>query len=172
MQTYPQYYPQMNNYGQQYNPQQPYMDRLAGLQQYQQTLQQPQMVGTQMSLPNQSIGLNGKMVDTVEQITANDVPMDGSVAIFPKKDMSEIYLKSWTPNGTIATVVFKPILEAQENNSISTPTEMKIGMDNEVTEVFMQRFDELKTKLEELEKSMTKPMTKSTVSRTKKESEA
>lgn len=103
MQTYPQYYPQMNNYGQQYNPQQPYMDRLAGLQQYQQTLQQPQMVGTQMSLPNQPIGLNGKMVDAVEQITANDVPMDGSVAIFPKKDMSEIYLKSWTPNGTIAT---------------------------------------------------------------------
>ena len=28
MQTYPQYYPQMNNYGQQYNLQQPYMDRL------------------------------------------------------------------------------------------------------------------------------------------------
>lgn len=25
MQTYPQYYPQMNNYGQQYNPQQPYI---------------------------------------------------------------------------------------------------------------------------------------------------
>ncbi len=41
MQTYPQYYPQMNNYGQQYNPQQPYMDRLTELQQYQQTLQQP-----------------------------------------------------------------------------------------------------------------------------------
>lgn len=128
MQTYPQYYPQMNNYGQQYNPQQPYMDRLAGLQQYQQTLQQPQMVGTQMSLPNQPIGLNGKMVDAVEQITANDVPMDGSVAIFPKKDMSEIYLKSWTPNGTIATVVFKPVLEEQANNSVSIPSEMKIGI--------------------------------------------
>ena len=110
MQTYPQYYPQMNNYGQQYNPQQPYMDRLAGLQQYQQTLQQPQMAGIQMSLPNQPIGLNGKVVDTIEQITANDVPMDGSVAIFPKKDMSEIYLKSWTPNGTIATVVYHPVI--------------------------------------------------------------
>ncbi len=172
MQTYPQYYPQMNNCVQQYNPQQPYMDRLAGLQQYQQNLQQPQMAGTQISLPNQPIGLNGKMVDTVEQITANDVPMDGSFAIFPKKDMSEIYLKSWTPNGTIATVVFKPVLEEQENNSIPTPTEMKIGMDNEVAEVFMQRFDELKTKLEELEQSMTKPTTKTTVSRTKKESDA
>ena len=163
MQTYPQYYPQMNNYGQQYNPQQPYMDRLTGLQQYQQTLQQPQM-----QMP---VGLNGKIVDSVEQITANDVPMDGSVAIFPKKDMSEIYLKSWTPNGTIATVVFKPALDEQ-TNSVSAQPEMKIGMDNEVTEVFMQRFDELKTKLEELEQSMTKPMTKTTISRTKKESES
>ena len=163
MQTYPQYYPQMNNYGQQYNPQQPYMDRLAGLQQYQQTLQQPQM-----QMP---VGLNGKIVDSVEQITANDVPMDGSVAIFPKKDMSEIYLKSWTPNGTIATVVFKPALDEQ-TNSVSAQPEMKIGMDNEVTEVFMQRFDELKTKLEELEQSMTKPMTKTTTSRIKKESES
>ena len=123
MQTNPQYYPQMNNYGQQYNPQQPYMDRLAGLQQYQQTLQQPQM---QMQTQQMPIGLNGKVVDSVDRITANDVPMDGSVAIFPKKDMSEIYLKSWTPNGTIATVVFKPVLEEQQSNSISSPTDMKI----------------------------------------------
>lgn len=85
--------------------------------------------------------------------------------------MSEIYLKSWTPNGTIATVVFKPALDEQ-TNSVSAQPEMKIGMDNEVTEVFMQRFDELKTKLEELEQSMTKPMTKTTTSRIKKESES
>ena len=36
----------------------------------------------------------------------------------------------------------------------------------------MQKFDELAKKIEELEKSMTKPMTKTTVSRTKKEGEA
>ncbi|MCU6748004.1 hypothetical protein OCV51_10130 [Faecalicatena acetigenes] len=171
MQTYPQYYPQMNNYGQQYNPQQPYMDRMAGLQQYQQALQQPQMAGTQMSLPNQQIGLNGKMVDTVEQITANDVPMDGSVAIFPKKDMSEIYLKSWTPNGTIATVVYRPVIE-EPNDSPSVQENLKVGLSDEVTEVFMKKFDELANKIEELEKSITKPMTKATTSRTKKESEA
>ena len=168
MQTYPQYYPQMNNYGQQYNPQQPYMDRLAGLQQYQQTLQQPQM---QMQPQQMQIGLNGKMVDVVDQITANDVPMDGSVAIFPKKDMSEIYLKSWTPNGTIATVVFRPVME-ESNNSASVQESLKVGLSDEVTEVFMQKFDELAKKIEELEKSMTKPTTKTTVSRTKKESES
>ena len=100
MQTYPQYYPQMNNYGQQYNPQQPYMDRLASLQQYQQNLQPTQMSGANQMTGTfpQFQGLSGKVVDAVEQITANDVPMDGSFAIFPKKDMSEIYLKSWTPN--------------------------------------------------------------------------
>lgn len=168
MQTYPQYYPQMNNYGQQYNPQQPYMDRLAGLQQYQQTLQQPQM---QMQPQQMQIGLNGKMVDVVDQITANDVPMDGSVAIFPKKDMSEIYLKSWTPNGTIATVVFRPVME-DSGNTAPVQDNLKIGLSDEVTEIFMQKFDELANKIEELEKSMTKPMTKTTVSRTKKESEA
>lgn len=174
MQTYPQYYPQMNNYGQQYNPQQPYMDRLASLQQYQQNLQP-----TQMSVANQMTGtfpqfqgLNGKVVDAVEQITANDVPMDGSFAIFPKKDMSEIYLKSWTPNVTIATVVFKPVLKEQANESTPIQPEMKIGMDNEVTEVFIQRFDELKNKIEELEKSMTKPMTKTTISKTKKDGDS
>lgn len=168
MQTYPQYYPQMNNYGQQYNPQQPYMDRLAGLQQYQQTLQQPQM---QMQPQQMPVGLNGKMVDVVDQITANDVPMDGSVAIFPKKDMSEIYLKSWTPNGTIATVVYHPVME-EPSNSAPVRDNLKIGLSDEVTEIFMQKFDELANKIEELEKSMTKPMTKTTVSRTKKESEA
>ena len=168
MQTYPQYYTQMNNYGQQYNPQQPYMDRMASLQQYQQTLQQPQI---QMQPQQMPIGLNGKMVDVVDQITANDVPMDGSVAIFPKKDMSEIYLKSWTPNGTIATVVFRPVME-ESNNSASVQESLKVGLSDEVTEVFMQKFDELAKKIEELEKSMTKPMTKTTVSRTKKEGEA
>ena len=168
MQTYPQYYPQMNNYGQQYNPQQPYMDRMASLLQYQQTLQQQQI---QMQPQQMPIGLNGKMVDVVDQITANDVPMDGSVAIFPKKDMSEIYLKSWTPNGTIATVVFRPVME-ESNNSASVQESLKVGLSDEVTEVFMQKFDELAKKIEELEKSMTKPMTKTTVSRTKKEGEA
>ena len=39
------------------------MDRLAGLQQYQQTLQQPQM---QMQPQQMPIGSNGKAVDSVE----------------------------------------------------------------------------------------------------------
>ena len=73
-------------YGQ-YNSYYPY--------QYQQPrydLQQNQpLFNQQQSIqPQQQAGLNGKVVQAVEQITANDVPMDGSVAVFPKQDMSEI----------------------------------------------------------------------------------
>ena len=173
MNPYPNYYPQMNNCGQQYNPQQQYMDRLAGLQQYQQNLQmqQPQMVGTQMSLPNQQMqmGINGKIVPAVENITANDVPMDGSVAFFPRQDMSEIYAKSWNADGTIKTVIYKPF--AGDTNILPQADEKSIlRISESVTGAFMQRFDELVSKIDELERSMDKPMTKTTTtSRNKKE---
>lgn len=41
-----------------------------------QQIQQPQMT---------PIGINGKIVPSVENITANDVPMDGSVAFFQSR---------------------------------------------------------------------------------------
>lgn len=54
-------------------------------------------------------GINGKIVSDMNAIAANDVPMDGSVAIFPKNDLSEIYAKQWASDGKISTVVFKPV---------------------------------------------------------------
>ena len=36
-------------------------------------------------------GINGKIIAEMSQITANDVPMDGSVAFFPKQDLSVSY---------------------------------------------------------------------------------
>ena len=39
--------------------------------------------------------INGRVVQSADMITANDVPMDGSVAFFPTQDLSEIYAKSW-----------------------------------------------------------------------------
>lgn len=81
-----------NNYMPMQNP---YADRMNFLQNYQQSLQQP-VAGTQMSLANQQpmpqqiAGINGRIVQAVENINANEVPMDGSMAFFPKQDMSEI----------------------------------------------------------------------------------
>ena len=51
----------------------------------------------QQPMPQQIAGINGRIVQAVENINANEVPMDGSMAFFPKQDMSEIYVKGGMP---------------------------------------------------------------------------
>ena len=93
-----------NPYLQQRFYQQPQQyQQMQQLQQPSQQIQQPQFQSQQ--LPQ----LIGRPVNQVEEITANDVPMNAPYALFPKSDLSEIYLKSWTANGTIQTIAFKPV---------------------------------------------------------------
>ena len=93
MQPYQNFFPQMNN-NYQMPMQNPYMDRMAQLQQYQQNLQQP-VVPTQMSGANQQMNVIGKIVDSIDVVKATDVPMDGSMYYFPKADGTEIFGKQW-----------------------------------------------------------------------------
>ena len=66
------YVPQYGTY--QYNP-------MANIQRFQPQEQiQPQI---QQPMPQQVVGINGRMVQAVENINANEVPMDGSMAFFP-----------------------------------------------------------------------------------------
>lgn len=168
MQTYQPYYPQMNNYNQQYNPQQPYMERLAGLQQFQQSLQAQQPQQPQQQFQQMPMGISGRVVPNAEAIAANDVPMDGSVAFFPMQDMSQILAKSWNADGTIKTVIYKPFVETPSNLS-TTNEKLNVGLSDDVTQAFMQRFDDISNKISQLEQSLTKPLTKTTTSKTKKE---
>lgn len=168
MQTYQSYYPQMNNgYMYPYNPQQPYMDRIAGLQQFQQSLQQPQ---TQQQFQQMTQSINGRIVPNAESIAANDVPMDGSVAFFPMQDMSQILAKSWNADGTIKTIIYKKFL-SDPNNSSFEQQKAEIDLSESVTAIFNKRFDELEKRLDELGLTSAKYTNKSTTSRTKKESE-
>ena len=168
MQTYQPYYPQMNNYNQQYNPQQPYMERLAGLQQFQQSLQAQQPQQPQQQFQQMPMGISGRVVPNAEAIAANDVPMDGSVAFFPMQDMSQILAKSWNADGTIKTVIYKPFVETPSNLS-TTNEKLNVGLSDDVTQAFMQRFDDIADRISRLEQSMAKPLTKTTASKTKKE---
>jgi len=108
-----------------------------------------------ISQPVQS-GINGKIVSDINAIAANDVPMDGSVAIFPKNDLSEIYAKQWASDGKISTVVFKPVQSESPSNLSADEQKAKFGLSDDVTEVFMQKFDELFEKIEQIEKSIGK----------------
>ena len=167
MQPYQNYFqPQMNNGQMMMNP---YMDRMAQLQQYQQNLQPAQMPGT---YPQQPQGIIGRPVNDFSEITANDVPMDGRSAVFPKNDMSEIQVRTWGNDGKIITTSYKPILEHQNQMadiSILESEKLKIRLSDDVTAAFMKRFDDIEKRLDEF---VTKSATKTSTSRVKKEADA
>lgn len=145
--------PMMNNpYIQSQNP---YMDRMNFLQNYQQSLQQP-LVPTSMSganqqaMPQQIAGINGRIVQAVETINPNEVPMDGSVAFFPKQDLTEIYAKSWNADGTIRTLTFKPILNDKTDILSGNTEKLEFDLSEKATEGIMAKLNELSEKIEQL----------------------
>ena len=90
----------------------------------------------QPSMPQQSIF--GRMVTEESEIKPNEVPMDGTIAFFPRVDLSAIIAKQWVQDGTIKTVTFTPVIQepSPETHSMSID-ELAQSMDS--------RFNELKS---------------------------
>lgn len=107
------------------------------------TAQQPQV---------QFLGLNGKFVQSAENITANDVPMDGSIAFFPKQDMTEVYVRAWQGDGTIKNVIFRPvepIVNNQPDNSALEQEKSKYGEISNILDSISARIDNLTNRFDE-----------------------
>ena len=141
------YYLQQNQQGypQYYNPLAQVQNRAIDYQQNMpNTYQQNQIVQ----------GINGKIIAEMSQITANDVPMDGSVAFFPKQDLSEVYAKSWNADGTIRTVTYKPVLDNAPKNVPTDTEKLKCDLSDEATQGIMDKFEEISDRLGQLEKSL------------------
>lgn len=97
--------------------------------------QQP--IGNQSQAP-QSPSLNGKIVDSEDVVRATEVPI-GGYGIFPKADLSEIYIKSWNNNGTTSVITFRPII----------PEPSAVQKDNgELTNLLLQKIEILENKLD------------------------
>lgn len=116
-------------------------------------------------------GIMGKIVQNAEMITANDVPLNGSVAFFPKQDLSEIYAKSWTADGVIRTMTFKPVQNKEVSNLPTESTESQIGAILNVTDGLEKTLNEIVSKIDNLEKNLAKPAAKTRSSSAKKEDE-
>lgn len=155
MSTYPPYsfqQPQMNPYQNSYQPMQnPYMAQMG---QYQPQIQ-PQAQQLQQPQQQQTQGLICKPVVDASNVSPNDVPMDGNAAVFPKNDFSEIYVKSWTPNGTIQTIVYKPV--QPENQSEANIPQMDFNTLNEDVRALRE---DIMARLDSIEKSVSKPSTR------------
>ena len=69
----------------------------------------PNTFRQQMPQPQlQPQAIRGRFVENPQSITPQDVPMDGSIGVYPIKDCSAIYLKAWQQDGTIKTVKYIP----------------------------------------------------------------
>lgn len=144
---YPQYFQPQTN---------PYMQRIEQLQQYQQSLQQP-LPPTQMSGANQMSTL-GKMVDSIDVVKATDIPMDGNAYYFPKADGTEVYMKRWLSNGTTEITAYKPILDTQNNKTITLSSEQEKSILEDfrgVLEGIQMDIQTLNDKVDRLGKSKT-----------------
>lgn len=95
-------------------PYAPQMQRLQNLeQQYPQYAQQPMQSFTQssQSFTQSNMGLQGKMVDSIDVVKAIDIPLDGSTSYFALTDGTAIVTKQLQADGTSKTVVYKPVQE-------------------------------------------------------------
>ena len=134
-------------------PQQQFYNQPAAVQQYQQPSYMQQAAQR----------INGRVVQSADMITANDVPMDGSVAFFPTQDLSEIYAKSWDANGKIVTRLFKPVSDSYPSNPTQDTEKLKIEDFNTILDCISGKVDNV---LIEIRKIIEQPKQNS---RTKKE---
>lgn len=98
--------------------------------------------------PSRFQSIPGRLVNNLDEITQQEVPMDGSVSLFPQNDYSAIYAKTWTKDGTIATVKFIP--EQSQMEPQKSPLEERLDRID-------QRFDKLEKMLSNRNKPYRKP---------------
>lgn len=123
---------------------------------------QQDMVRTPVVQP--TMGIAGRYVQDANQVTANEVPMDGNFAFFPKEDMSEIYAKCWSADGQIKTIAFKPSEIMDANNNTPNGEKSKIDALGDATEGILGKLDVMADKINAIEQKLSAKTTRSKAS--------
>ena len=108
---YPNNFNRMTPYASWQNPYNPYNQQYTNPYQQQPDAQQMQPNYQQAPIPQQIKGINGRVIGNVNEVTPNEVPMDGNISLFPMNDYSCIYAKMWNTDGTIQTIKFMPVVD-------------------------------------------------------------
>lgn len=115
----------------------------------------------------------GKWVNSFDEITPKDVPMNGQMAFFPQADNTCIYAMVWGNDGQIKPFRFIPELEAKPVTQELQPAQSNIPFDKFVNDV-TDRLDAFESKLNDLLASLaaSTAQTKTTSRSSKKEVDA
>lgn len=105
----------------------------------------------QMQQQTQSV-LNGKIVESIDNVKLTDVPMDGNSYYFPKADGTEIYSKRWLANGSTEVCVYKRMLNEEQE------PEQHFNF-NEMENNIMEKLNSIDERFAKLEKGLTRTTT-------------
>ena len=74
----------------------------------------------------------------LETARVTDIPF-GGYGVFPKADMSEVYIKTWTNNGTTNTITYKPIATEEqmeeEKNDLNVILNKIVEIENKIDSI-------------------------------------
>lgn len=80
----------------------------------------------------------GRAINSIDEVKPNEVPMDGSISLFPIADYSAIFAKQWDTNGLIQTVKYVP----------EQPPKSAETQQNDISSAILQRLDAIERKLD------------------------
>ena len=143
-------YPNYNQFYGQPMQQQMQMPKVQPMEQFQQYT--PPQYTQPQTMYKQSVGLQGKSVDSIDVVKAMDIPLDGSISYFPLADGTAIVTKQLQADGSSKTIVYKPIDEKEVNNvpKYITEEELEERIKNVDNDDIKDDIKELKRKVEDL----------------------
>lgn len=119
---------------------------------YQNNYQQPQQM-----VPTTTQTIPGKLVENFDIVKVTDVPF-GGYGVFPKADLSEIYIKMWNGNGTTSIATFKPAIEA---TVVKEYSEEEKELNKENFSLILERLCQLEEKLDNITTTKRKELSAS-----------
>lgn len=84
---------------------------------YPQYQQNPMNMMTAQAPMAAASSLQGKVVDSEDMVRASEVAF-GGYGVFPKADLSAVYIKTWNNNGSTSIITYKP--EINEKKEIDS----------------------------------------------------
>lgn len=97
-------------------------------------------IGQNQQTPNTPQSIFGHIVNNESEIKPNEVPMDGSIALFPLSDFTSIIAKQWSQDGTIKTLKFildvvKESKDSSNDSHATTTDDLAYLIDSGFTEI-------------------------------------
>ena len=112
----------------------------------------PQPIEPQPIMPK-PMGLNGKVVDSIDTVKGMDINLDGSVSYFPLADGSKIVTKQLNMDGSSKMVVYEQVKENIKEVKYITSDELDKAIKKIDLSDIKDEIDNLKKQIKKLKDS-------------------